>query len=92
MNDHNNSCFSEYFNTYLIPIFVISIAIFCTSTSKSNYYISILFKNFFFRILLVVYIVYKSEKYIHLTISVALGFLLIMHSINKSEIKKLYNI
>jgi hypothetical protein len=83
MNDH------EYFNTYLIPIFVISIAIFCTSNIPNN--IAILFKNFFFRILLVVYIVYKSEKYIHLTISVALGFLLIMHSINKSEIKKLYN-
>jgi hypothetical protein len=79
-------------NNYIAPILVLILCLYVTLVRPElPKYIEKLFENFFFRLIVLSFIVYKANNDIQTSILLTFSFLFIMHTINSQRIDKCIN-
>ena len=90
-----NTFLSEFYSTKFITVittlFVVMYGSLAYPSNKLPNSIRNAFKNQYFRILVLAFIMYQGNRDTSLSISLALGFTLVMNHLNKIELEEIQN-
>ncbi len=75
---------------YIIPILILILVIyFIQTTPELPIYLKNLFENIIFRFVIIAYIIYQGNNNPPLAIIISIGFLFIMHYLNRMKVAKI---
>ena len=79
-------------NNYVAPVLVLILSLYVTLVRPElPKYIERLFENFFFRLVVLSFILYKANNDMQTSVLLTFSFLFIMHTINSQKIDRCIN-